>query len=641
MLAFRAALLAGLSIVGLSACGEDPLSTGGAGPTGATSSTGACVPAGAPCRVLFSYPIGAEKTVELRGDFAAGAWDQGVPLTIDSGEWRVTLDIPDGTTVRYKFFVDGATYVSDPRNPDQEDDGFGGKNSLKRAACSSTTACVPGATSSSSGVAPGAFDWRSAVMYFVFVDRFANGDPSNDAPVAGIETPANYQGGDYAGLLQQIEAGYFDALGVNALWLTVPMDNPSVAGPGADGHAYSAYHGYWPSNLETVEEHFGTEADLVAVVEAAHARGIKVLFDYAMNHVHASNPLVTEHPDWFWPLDFDGRHCVCGDGCGWDGADGRRCWFRDYLPDWNFQNPTARAASIENAIGWIKRTKIDGFRLDAVKHIETVWIEDLRKRIDQEIDQTGGRFYLVGETFETGNRDAIRQYVAPDLLDGQFDFPLRGAIVENILRRSGTMRDLDGFVATNDTYYPGIMSTFIGNHDIARVMQTALDSPWGTWDNGGTSNWDNPPALPTTRAPFERLALGFTFLFTTQGVPLVYYGDEIGMPGSGDPDNRRMMQLTGLDANQTWLLDRVKALGQLRKAHPALWKGTRTTVSVADDTYAFQMTSGAEVIYVAINRSDLPKSADNLPATSTDLLTGATVVGPSVIIPARTAYVLQ
>ena len=158
------------------------------------------------------------------------------------------------------------------------------------------------------GAMPGeAFDWRSAVLYFVFVDRFRNGDKSNDAPIAGIETPANFQGGDYAGVIEAIEEGYFESLGVNALWLTVPMDNPDTPGWGYDGHQYTGYHGYWPSDLDAVEEHFGTLADLKQLVDAAHARGIKVLIDYAMNHVHADNPLVAQYPDWFWPLDFEGK----------------------------------------------------------------------------------------------------------------------------------------------------------------------------------------------------------------------------------------------------------------------------------------------------------------------------------------------
>lgn len=627
-----------LGLVSALGCGagSSDNSSGGSGAGGAPP----CTPIGSTCAMSFSFPLSNESSVELRGDFAAGAWEQGVPMEIDAGSWRVTIQAPAGEVVRYKFFVNGKDWVLDPANPNVEDDGLGSQNSVKAVECANPI-CEEGEGGQGAGVAPGAFDWRSAVLYFVFVDRFKNGDVTNDNPVAGVETPANYQGGDYAGLLETIESGYFEELGVNALWLTVPMDNPNLIGPGADGHAYSAYHGYWPSDLQKVEEHFGDMALLKQVIAAAHDRGIKVLFDYAMNHVHESNPLFTEQPGYFWSLDFEGRYCVCGDGCSWDGYEGRRCWFRDYLPDWNFQSAEARAASVDNAMWWIKETGVDGYRLDAIKHIETVWVEDLRKRVNAEVDQTQGRFYMVGETFETGNRDVIRQYVGEDLLDGQFDFPLRGAVVENILRRQGTMFDLDNFLATNDTYYPGVMSTFIGNHDIARVIQTALDSPWGTWDNGGDSNWNNPPGQPPSRSPYERVGLGFTFIFTTPGVPLVYYGDEIGLAGSGDPDNRRFMQWEGTNTHQDWLREQIKKLGAIRKERTELWAGKRSTVFVGNDVYAYRMTQGAKSTVVVINRGDLPAEVDNLPADSSDSLTGEPVAGPKATIPARTAWILS
>ena len=78
--------------------------------------------------------------------------------------------------------------------------------------------------------------------------------------------------------------------------------------------------------------------------------------------------------------------CVCGGGCGWDGAEGRRCWFRDYLPDFNFNEEAARNFSVDNAIQWILDTGVDGYRLDAVKHIEDSWILDLRARVTEEIE---------------------------------------------------------------------------------------------------------------------------------------------------------------------------------------------------------------------------------------------------------------
>lgn len=639
--AFTLMLAAPLSLPVLtSACGDDglvdhkpPLQDGGGG---------ACVPDTSPCTELFTYPLSGEKSVALRGDWGPPAsWDVGVPMSIDGGEWRASLALPSGTNVRYKFFVDGASWVADPANPNKEPDGFGGENSIKLISCDRPTC-----DADDGGTTVGTFDWRSAVLYFVFVDRFRNGDPSNDAPIPGVEAPANYQGGDYAGLLQTIEEGYFDDLGVNALWLTVPMNNPNAVGAGSDGHPYSAYHGYWPTDLDQVEEHFGDLALLKQVIKAAHDRGIKVLFDYAMNHVHKDAPVYQQHKDWFYPLEYGSKnYCVCGDGCDWNDAyEQKRCWFRDYLPDWNFENKEARDYSVANAVQWIKDTGVDGLRLDAIKHIETSWVADLRARVSAEIEPASGEhFYMVGETFESSNRDVLKKYMGKTLLDGQFDFPLRAVVVEKILRRTGSMFDLDGFLASNDAFYgDGLMSTFIGNHDIARVIHAAADDPWDAWaaEDKGYQHWGNTPPLPALSSPFERLAVAFTLLFTTKGVPLVYYGDEIGMAGAGDPDNRRFMQWAGVEARQDALRDHIKKLGAIRKAHPALWKGTRTTTSVTNDTYGYKLVFGAEVVYVALNRGDAPGGVTGMPAAGRDLLTDTDVDGPSVTLPPRSARIL-
>ena len=626
-----------LAAASLPSCTPDPL-TGAT--TGAGGAGGACVSAETPCSVTFHLALNGQKSVELRGDFASGAWNEGVPMSLDGGEWRTTLTVKNNTPIHYKFFVDGGTWLSDPQNQATDMDG----NSITTASCPITAGRSCNEPDGGTPPITGSYDWRGAVMYFVFIDRFSNGDTSNDGPVGGIEGPANYQGGDYAGLLAKIQDGYFDKLGVNTLWLTVPMDNANVAGAGSDGHPYSAYHGYWPEDLDKVEEHFGDLALLKKVVDAAHAKGIKILFDYAMNHVHDASPTFKAHPDWFWPLDYNGKTCTCGGGCDWnDSYEQKRCWFTTYLPDWNFTVPAARKASVDNAMKWINDTGIDGFRLDAVKHIETVWISDLRDRVTKEIEpKSKQHFYMVGETFESGNRDLVRSYVDPSLLDGQFDFPLRAVVVEKLLRRTGSMFDLDGFLASNDNYYPGVMSTFLGNHDIARIINTALDDPWDAWaaSDKGKSNWGNTPELPNYKAPFERLAVGFTFLMTTKGIPLIYYGDEVGMPGAGDPDNRRYMQWDGYSENQLFLRGELEKLGQIRKAHPALYRGVRTTVSVTQDTYGYVMTDGDDVVSIALNRGDNTAAVAGMPAKGHDLLSDKDVDGPSVTLPPRTAMVL-
>jgi glycosidase len=641
------------------ACTPNQLSggTGGAGASGSTGvggevaqvggggSGGGCVAPGMSCPIAFTLPLNNQHTVELRGDFAPNAWVKGVHMSLDDEEWKASINANDGQQIQYKFFVDGTTWVNDPNNMNTVSDGNGGLNNVTVAMCPGSP-CAP--DGGNGGAANGEYDWRSALLYFVFVDRFYNGDPTNDHPIPNIETPANYQGGDYEGVLKKLDENYFDDLGVTALWITVPCNNTNQIGLGADGHNYSAYHGYWPDDCTATEEHFGSMTLLKKVVDTAHKHKMKVLLDYAMNHVYQDADVYTQHNDWFWPLDYNGKNCVCGDGCSWDDPyEQKRCWFEPYLPDWNYTVPEARAWSVNNAVSWITKTGVDGFRLDAVKHIEPTWITDLRTAVTNTVEPTSHQhFYMVGETFDSGNRDLIKSFISPTTeLDGQFDFPLRGVAVENLLRRTGTMFDLDNFLATNDTYYdPGIMSTFLGNHDLLRTIMTALDQPWDAWSDGGTdAKWNNRPysdgSLPP-RSAYERMAVGFTFLLTTKGIPLIYYGDEIGMPGAGDPDNRRFMQWDGYSDDQKFLHDTIAALGKARQKHPALWKGVRVTKSVTQDTYAYEMTEGRDSVWVALNRGDTEAAVDNVPAKAKDLLTGKTVTGPHLKLPPRTSMVL-
>jgi glycosidase len=623
------------SVAALGGCTDAPLASRPDPNASAATDDEACVPPGTPCAVEFRYPLWGAHSVELRGNFKPDGWDNGVPLQIEGSTWRTAVPAPNGTVIQYKFVLNGSEWVVDPINPSKQQDGLGGENSVVTVSCEHRVCPVDEPPPNAA-----AFDWRSAVLYFVFVDRFRNGDPTNDLPVGGVETAANYQGGDWAGVIEAIDNGYFDDLGVNALWITVPMDNPNAPGVGSDGHQHSGYHGYWPSDLDRTEEHFGDLDLFKTLVERAHARGIKVLVDYAMNHVHEQAALFAQHPDWFWPLDYNGKECVCGGGCDWnDGYEQKRCWFTPYLPDWNFQSPAARAHSVDNAVAWIQKTGIDGYRLDAVKHIEMQWILDLRKRVTEEIEpKTGEHFYMVGETFESSNRDLLASFVGADKLDGQFDFPLRAVAVEILLRRTGTMFDLDGFVASNDGFYNGVMSTFLGNHDIGRIVHTALDQPWDAWAKGDP--WGAPPALPTDAAPFERLAVGFTFLFTSKGIPLVYYGDEIGLPGAGDPDNRRFMQWEGLSEHQLALRAHLSKLGAIRRDHPALWRGHRTRLGVTSDTYSYSMSDGADVVYVGLNRGDATAAVGGMPRQGRDLLTGAPLGGPSLNLGPRSSVVV-
>jgi glycosidase len=631
--------------------------SGAGGPGTNSSSTGApmCPDFSKLCKFEFTYPAGGESAVEVRGDFLINGWTTGLKMSkaADGKSWSVAVPeyLPWAKDVQYKFVVDG-NWVTDPVNKATVSNGNGGLNSVLKVG--EQTSCADFTCDTSGGGPTKGYDWRDAVLYFVFVDRFLDGNPSNNgSPPSGVQGPASYLGGDWAGVKKKVDEGYFNDLGVNALWLTVPVDNTEGAGSGSDGHQYSAYHGYWPKDVTKPEEHFGALTDLKALVDAAHQKGLKVILDYAMNHVHVSSPLYAQHKDWFWPLsDGSVQNCTCNGGCSWDGPQSKRCWFTDYLPDFNFTNAEARAFSVGNAVQWIKDTGIDGFRLDAVKHVEDAWTLDLRARVTSEIESvTGQHFYMVGETF-TGDQGLIKYYVNPKMLDGQFDFPLRARLLRSVLMRAGdagsTMQALDGFLQANDGYYgAGIMSTFVGNHDVPRPIHFAQDNPlWGTgtnveWADGKDRAWSNTPGLPGGTSAFERLANAFTILFTSKGVPLVYYGDEVAMPGGGDPDNRRMMQWSGYSAGQTLVYKHVKALAAIRKAHAALRRGARSSVWSDEGALAYKMTTAGDTVYVVVNRSDATKTVSGLPnGALKNELTSATVSGPSVSVPPRSSMIL-
>ncbi len=593
------------------------------------------------CAADFTYPAGTEISVELRGDYREGAWEKGDPLTKSGTTWKVTVPVPYGKDVQYKFVINGSTWVTDPDpTVEKRSDGVGGFNSVRTA-----TTCPADFTCAEPDVPPpGVYDWRDAVIYFTFVDRFLDGNPGNNgSTISGVDAEGQYKGGDWAGVKQKIDEGYFtDTLGVNTLWLTVPVQNADEyagLGVGGDTHKYSSYHGYWPLDPNQPEKRFGTMADLKALVDAAHAKKMKVLFDYAMVHVHKDSSIYTSNPGWFHPAG-----CICGEGsCPWE-TTGDRCWFTNYLPHWNYTVAAARDYSVNNAVKWIKDTGADGFRLDAIKHVDISWLTQLRAQINTEVVSKmtpAQRFYMVGETYDFGNRDYLKSFVDPATkLDGQFDFPLRLSIVQSVLMRQKGMGDLASFMDSNDGYYgsSAIMSTWIGNHDLGRIIHLAEDTPlWSTpYDDGKGNAWVGKPGLPSSMSPFERVANAFAVIFTNKGAPLIYYGDEVGLPGAGDPDNRRMMQWSGYSAGQTFLRDRIKTLLGIRAAHPSLRRGRRTTLLVNDNLWVYSLTTTGDTVYVAINRGDSAANATGLPSGSLDeLVTGTPASGSSVTIPPR------
>ncbi len=500
-------------------------------------------------------------------------------------------------------------------------------------------------------VEPEPWSWRDAVLYFAFTDRFRDGDPSGQPlPCTPADSPGNWKGGDWKGITEKIEEGYFHDLGVNTLWLSAPMDNPEDCVLGIGDYTYTAYHGYFPVHLRAPENHFGTLDDLRALVSAAHAQGIRVLVDLVINHVYEDAPEWQEHENDGW---FNTPVYVCG----WDQPE--TCWFRDYLPDFDYRNDVVVEYMTDVALYWAREADLDGYRVDAVKHVHPHVLQTLRAKLDTHIEAHASLpFWTVGETF-TGTwgsvdngvsaQDLIKRYVAPDMLYGQFDFPLYWVILGALGREESPLTDLAAVLTDTAAYYgpDAVMASFLGNHDVARFVSHAAGQIGDMWGNGSTDQgWTDPPAQPADSAPYARLKRAFTFLAAAPEVPLVYYGDEVGLAGAGDPDNRRMMPWEGLGAEQTAVRAHVQAVMGARARSKALRRGDVTIVEASADTLVVGRHAGASEGYAALNRGasqanvDIPTGAAALTEVTTGQTFQANGGAVSLTLPGGAAWLL-
>lgn len=481
--------------------------------------------------------------------------------------------------------------------------------------------------------------WSDAVAYQIVIDRFYDGDATNNGTaVANVATAANFQGGDLAGVTQRIQSGYFTNLGVTLLYLSSPVDSTQSSGMLPDGHLSVGYRGDWPRNLDQTEARYGTAAEMSALVSAAHTAGILVAVEWQANHVHLDSPLYTAHPDWFTSL------CLLGSACSWSvAADKLRGWLTDYLPNINYGNDTARQYSVNAAVSFVQQTGIDGMVVRNADLIEDAYLTDLRSAIKTQIEAVRNTpFLLLGDVF-TNDRALLASFVDPGVrFDGQTDLPLRAAIISSVLLRSDTMANLGSFLAGNIGYYNGTMLGGLGSAELPRMIHFAQDTPLWTepWTNGADHAWSGQPLAPSEDSAYARVANAFAIEFTLPGIPSIYYGDEWGMPGAGSPDNLHMMQWSGTPT-QTALQARVARLAAIRAAHPALRNGTWSLVYSTADVIAYQLQSSAETVLVVINRSDSAQAASGLPNGSLhDEISGTTYSGPSIVVPANSVLIL-
>jgi len=517
---------------------------------------------------------------------------------------------------------------------------------------------------------------QDEVIYFVLPDRFENGDATNDhggpdkgALVDGFDpTRAGfYHGGDLKGVTRRLD--YIQGLGATALWLAPIFKNRAVQG--APGQESAAHHGYWITDFTDVDPHFGTRADFKALVDAAHARGLKVYMDIVVNHT-ADVIQYKECPDGpcayrgvaDYPYVRQGGLGGAPINAGFDGEDFGRLktptwayspfvpkgqehaktpdWLNDpiyyhnrgdstfagessllgdfaTLDDVFTENPRVVAGFIEIYGRWIDDFGIDGFRIDTARHVNPEFWQAFVPAMRARANARGvPNFHIFGEVFDA-DPAILASHTRVDKLPAVLDFAFQAAVTDVVLGRTGTDRLARVFAA--DPVYEGgeaaarRLPTFLGNHDMGRIGWFALKANPGIGDDELLS----------------RVSLANALMMTARGVPTIYYGDEQGFTGDGDyADSREDMfesqvasyndnRLIGASAKgprsafktDGVLFGRIAELAKLRVATPALRDGRQVTRFAGDKPglLAFSRLLGKTEVLAVFNRADQPLKA--------------------------------
>ncbi len=347
--------------------------------------------------------------------------------------------------------------------------------------------------------------WQRSTIYFAMIDRFHNGDETNDgaAPCFDPTNPRRYHGGDLDGLRLRLD--YLEELGVDTIWITpVQKQQTEVRGLSC------AYHGYWADlavpDDEAIEPRVGGAAALTALIDAMHARKMRLIVDLVVNHAGHYARVVSSHPEWF--------HARAG--CEALGDPEQTCPLSS-LPDFAQEKPEVAAYLDDLSARFTARFAFDGIRMDTVKHVPATYFRDGWVPAVRAVRPS---LYLLGELFDE-DWTKYRRYLESGF-DGLFHFPLRSALVRTFAKR-GSLNDVALVVERTLTELgqarARLMSTFIDNHDLPRFP-------------------NEMPAdmLAAERRDRQRLALAV--LFTAPGIPKLNFGDELGVVGGNDPENR-------------------------------------------------------------------------------------------------------
>jgi len=444
-------------------------------------------------------------------------------------------------------------------------------------------------------------DKHAGILYFLMVDRFKNGTTTNDKKVDDNEIAerANYHGGDIEGIMQKLQDGYFNKMGINTIWLSPIVQNTwnGFTEYPEPHRKFSGYHGYWPIHLSNVDRRFGTEQELKQLVSLAHEKNINIMLDVVSNHVHRECHLFQNHPEWFTNVDLpDGSKNIRL----WD-AQRLTTWFDTFLPSVDFTNDEVLDLVSDSAMFWLTDIGVDGFRHDATKHIPEKYWRTLTSKVKDFRLASGKSVYQVGETF--GGRELIGSYVAGGMLDGQFDFNLYWDARSVFAMQSESFVKLAKSAEETFEYYGAhhLMGNITGNHDMPRFISYASGA-LAFDEDSQEAGWQRQIQVEDPLA-YKRLQCLTAFTMTIPGVPVVYYGDEFGMPGAGDPDNRRPMRFDDLNDDELETKEIAEKLVHLRRKHLALIYGEFSQIMVDDEVFVYMRKYFDEVVVVIFNKS--------------------------------------
>jgi glycosidase len=474
--------------------------------------------------------------------------------------------------------------------------------SVAPSAAASPTA-VPG--SACTPVAdPATKDWNGRTWYEVFVRSYADSDGDGIGDLRGLTAKLDY--------LNDGDPATTTDLGVGGLWLMPIAESPS-------------YHGYDVVDYRTIERDYGTAADMTAFLAAAHERGIKVIVDLVLNHTSSENPWFkdaitpgSKHDDWYVWADERPTWLGPGGQVVWH-PEGRR-WFYgvfwEGMPDLNLRNPAVTAELEDIARFWLKDVGVDGFRLDAAKHLiedgkdaqvntpETkAWLAGFKASVDAVKPDA----LLIGEVFDPAK---IAGPYVPDSLDMTFNFSLATGI--RLALQNKRVAPLATALGDTIAAWPANQQgSFLSNHDQTRIMTELYGDP-------------------------ASAKLAAFLLLTAPGTPFLYYGEEIGMTGR-KPDERIRTPMrwtadpatAGFTTGTPWealseddaasvsvetqatdpesLLATYRDLVRTRAANAALQAGTTIPVDGgAEPVIGWLRTAGGQVLLSVVNVSDEP-----------------------------------